>query len=98
MGPIGSFISRYGNSFSSTEYQRYGVQITDHPYVAINMHLVVRVGTSVLQVLSKVYIFTYKKKALGDGDFLPSVHSVGVPLTSGNKDDVAWPCNIGIWG
>lgn len=38
MGPIGSMISRYG------------VQITDHPYVAANMHLVVRVGTSVLQV------------------------------------------------
>ncbi len=40
MGPVGSFLSRYG------------VQITDHPYVVVNMHLVARTGTSVLEALA----------------------------------------------
>src|SRR5690242_1738596 len=57
-----------------------GVQLTDSAYVAASMRIMTRMGQEALDELGD------------DGDFVPCLHSVGMPLTAGMQD-VPWPCN-----
>ena len=69
MGPIGSPMSQIG------------VQLTDSPYVVVNMRIMARIGLPVYAEIDK----DYKR-------VVPCMHSIGAPLEPGDKD-VPWPCN-----
>jgi phosphoenolpyruvate carboxykinase (GTP) len=68
MGPVGSPIGRLG------------IELTDSPYVVVNMRIMTRIGEEALAEIVKT------------GQFVPAIHSVGKPLEPGEKD-VTWPCD-----
>jgi phosphoenolpyruvate carboxykinase (GTP) len=69
MGPVGSPMAQIG------------VQLTDSPYVVVNMRIMARIGLPVYAIIDK-----------GEKRVVPCMHSVGAPLEKGAKD-VTWPCN-----
>src|SRR5699024_1934387 len=64
---------------------KFGVDITDSPYVVLSMRIMALIGTDVLKKMTETEAF-----------FVPALHSVGAPLEEG-QEDVPWPSNETKW-
>ena len=76
MGPIDSPLAKYG------------VELTDSPYVVSSMNIMTRISSEVVNRINE------------GADYVPAVHTLGAPLidSSGNRSaDVPWPCNPDVY-
>jgi phosphoenolpyruvate carboxykinase (GTP) len=71
---------------------KIGVEISDSAYVVVNMRIMCHMGSHVLRRLEDEASGVIPKKRDGHGHFIPSAHTVGVPLAPGEADS-SWPCN-----
>lgn len=71
---------------------KIGIEITDSPYVVVNLRVMCHMGSHVLRRLEDEEAGKLEKQRDGHGYFIPCLHSVGAPLAPG-EEDVSWPCN-----